>query len=516
MEKGHSHDLSKRKIRSLYNFFLILLVLFAASVRLYNLGYPNSLYFDETYYVKDAYAQQQTGFSREWVKNVDPKTKENLTDEAFARGEYKMEEKPNFAVHPPFGKTVIAAGLELGGVQNAFSWRLATAVLGALSVLVLTLSAKRLFLMLPRAHLRVSRRIPLSYAEGFALVAGLLFCIDGQAIVMSRIGILDSNLGFFVLCAFYFLVVYCSNWKRNRSSFPLFTFDGARARIFSNFHYELLVALLCGLASGVKWSGLYFFLGFALIIMLLEFIKYRFWFTTLTSGLKSLLVGVKMLIVFGCTYLVDYIPWFVTPTAYGRSGSTNPLVVMQEFITYHQSMLKFHTHLESAHTYSAKAIGWLLQLRPTSFYYKTPDDCGSSECSAHILALGNPFIWWFGLVALAILLAVTLLRPTLTKFLCVVPVAAGYLPWVLLYANRTIFTFYSVVFCPYIALTIAFVLLNGVLTARTCRFRRAFLITTVILCIIFLAVSIYFYPIWTGMHIPKDQWQNRMWLQSWI
>ncbi|MDR2082919.1 MAG: hypothetical protein LBP35_04845 [Candidatus Ancillula trichonymphae] len=79
---------------------------------------------------------------------------------------------------------------------------------------------------------------------------------------------------------------------------------------------------------------------------------------------------------------------------------------MQEFVAYHMSMLKFHTHLESAHAYSAKAVGWLLQLRPTSFYYKTPDDCGSSQCSAHILALGNRLIWWFGFVALTVLVAV--------------------------------------------------------------------------------------------------------------
>jgi dolichyl-phosphate-mannose--protein O-mannosyl transferase len=110
----------------------------------------------------------------------------------------------------------------------------------------------------------------------------------------------------------------------------------------------------------------------------------------------------------------------------------------------------------------------------------------------------------------------TVLRPTLTKFLCTVPVAAGYLPWVLLYSNRTIFTFYSAVFCPYITLTISFVLLNALLCASTRECRRTFLFITATLCVIFLAVSAYFYPVWTGIHIPKEQWQHRMWLQSWI
>ncbi|MDR1447846.1 MAG: phospholipid carrier-dependent glycosyltransferase [Candidatus Ancillula sp.] len=506
--------MNRPKALSLYHILLVLLVVFATSIRLYNLAYPNTLYFDETYYVKDAYAQQQTGFSREWEKNVDPKTNANLTDEAFAQGEYKMEEKPNFAVHPPFGKTVIGAGIELGGVKNSFSWRISTAILGILSVFVLVLSAKRLFLMLPRANLCVGKFI--SLAELFALFTGFIFCIDGQAIVMSRIGILDSNLAFFVVCAFYFLVVYCSNWKQNQGSFGFYTLENLRREVFPNLRYELLVAVLCGLASGIKWSGLYFLLGFGAIILVLEFLKNKFWYTTLNNLVKSLLIAIKMLVIFGCTYLVCYIPWFLTPTAYGRSGSTNPLVVIQEFFAYHISMLKFHTHLESTHAYAAKAIGWLLQLRPTSFYYKTPADCGSSECSAHILALGNPFIWWFGLITLAVLISVTILRPSLIKVLCIMPIAMGYLPWVLLYSNRTIFTFYSIVFCPYIALAIFFVLLNATVNASTRKSQRVWLFATTILCVVFLAVSVYFYPIWTGMHIPKELWQNHMWLQSWI
>jgi len=29
-------------------------------------------------------------------------------------------------------------------------------------------------------------------------------------------------------------------------------------------------------------------------------------------------------------------------------------------------------------------------------------------------------------------------------------------------------------------------------------------------------LSIFFYPIWTGMQIPLAYWQMHMWLPSWI
>lgn len=42
--------------------------------------------------------------------------------------------------------------------------------------------------------------------------------------------------------------------------------------------------------------------------------------------------------------------------------------------------------------------------------------------------------------------------------------------------------------------------------------------TVLVLCFVLLAiaVSVFFWPVWTAELIPYDQWQLRMWLQSWI
>ncbi len=31
-----------------------------------------------------------------------------------------------------------------------------------------------------------------------------------------------------------------------------------------------------------------------------------------------------------------------------------------------------------------------------------------------------------------------------------------------------------------------------------------------------ISVSIYYYPLWTAISLPKEDWLMRMWLKSWI
>ena len=52
--------------------------------------------------------------------------------------------------------------------------------------------------------------------------------------------------------------------------------------------------------------------------------------------------------------------------------------------------------------------GWIVQWRPTSFYYQTAaageHGCTVEKCSAAITSVGNPVVW--GLAPLAVLLLV--------------------------------------------------------------------------------------------------------------
>jgi dolichyl-phosphate-mannose--protein O-mannosyl transferase len=303
------------------------------------------------------------------------------------------------------------------------------------------------------------------------------------------------------------------------------------------------MTIFLGLGAGVKWSSIYFLPAFVPIVFCVMCrrngadvrIKYPareiahdilrrpksaaskvlYNVKDIPQIMQVIVGSLKLGAVFVGTYVLCWLPWFMTPSAYGRSGSLSPSTVVSEFVQYHIKMLNFHTHLESAHRYSAKAITWFLQLRPTSFYYQTPTDCGAEKCSAAIISLGNPIIWWSGLLAFVILVSVTFWRPNLKRMVVLAPIMAGWLPWVLLYYNRTIFEFYAIIFFPYVALAITTALFYVLIKFKD-NHRWIFGVVIFSIVIVFICISVYFYPIWTAQHIPYSHWKAHMWLTSWI
>ena len=82
--------------------------------------------------------------------------------------------------------------------MTPFGWRIASAVVGSLMVLVM---------------IRLARRVTRSTMLG--LVAGLLMCFDGLQLVLSRLALLDIFVAFFVLCAVSCMVAD-RDWVRAR------------------------------------------------------------------------------------------------------------------------------------------------------------------------------------------------------------------------------------------------------------------------------------------------------------
>ena len=105
-------------------------------LRLVNLGHPHQLAFDETYYVKDAWSLWTLGYEGTWGEDA---------NEAFITlRELPLSDEGSFIVHPPLGKWLIALGMAIGGPDDSVGWRLATALLGTASVLLVFLIARRL------------------------------------------------------------------------------------------------------------------------------------------------------------------------------------------------------------------------------------------------------------------------------------------------------------------------------------------------------------------------------------
>lgn len=424
----------------------VALTLVALAMRLWHLSTPKGFIFDEVYYAKNAHSLVLHGV------------------------ELKSNGSAEFIVHPPVGKWLIGFGIKLFGF-NEFGWRFASALIGALSVGLMFLVAKKLF-----------------NNYFLATTAAALMSLDGIHLVHSRVALLDIFLMFFILLAFFFIL----------NTQPWFA------------------SIALGLALATKWSGIYYLVAFGLFMLYSDYRQEK-----AKESDKPLLVLAKKnlwlrLVQFGIlpvfVYVFSWIGWFRTSVGWDRTWSSS---VAKSFIHYHAEMWNFHTHLTDSHAYSANPWTWLIMSRPTSFFYASPKGCGASACSQEIIALGTPLIWWSAVVALFVTFGYWLARREWQSGLVLLSFAAGYLPWFFM-QKRTMFTFYAIAFEPFIILLIIFAISKALESDGDAGIskRRLYLVYGYLAAV---AINFwYFYPLYMGSVISYTNWIHHMWIPSWI
>ena len=429
----------------------VVTTLIAAFTRLWNLGSPHEIMFDETYYVKDAYSIWHLGYEGTWAQNANA---------SFVRGNFStLSPEASFVVHPPLGKWLIATGMELTGPASSWGWRLAVALAGIATVFLLCRLVWRLF--------------PSPLLVG---LAGLFLAIDGVGITESRIGLLDGFIGFFALAAVYCIVRDRQSQRERIARLLEGTAAGALAPKAGWRPWMISAGVLLGCACSVKWSGLYLLATIGIMTVIwdgtaLRAVKAKVWKleTLVSRGWGNFM---RLVPVAGVTYLLSWFGWFMNPTAYkhgwaaaeraaGR-GSWLPDSIA-DFIEYHRAIYEFHVGLSTPHSYMAKPSGWLLQMRPTSFYWQSNDtlgadayQCDTRNCVRAITSIGNIPIWWAAFVAVFVVVAYVALKRDWRGWVVLAGYIGLYLPW-FMYWDRTIFTFYTVAFVPFVvlALTVA-------------------------------------------------------------
>lgn len=366
-----------------------------------------------------------------------------------------------FIVHPPIGKWLIAIGIKLFG-YNEFGWRFAAAVIGSLSIVIMYFTAKRLF-----------------NNQLLSVFSAALISMDGLHLVHSRIALLDIFLLFFIQLA-----------------------------VLAFLHNKYwLTALALGLATSVKWSGLYVLIALALLVLINDYREHRYLgsenpirkMAQKNFLLRFLQFGIFPIFI----YLTSWFGWFFTKTGWDRNWSTNAL---RSFWHYHAEILKFHANLSESHPYAANPWSWLIQGRPTSFFYETPKNCGGPNCSQEILALGTPILWWLATIALFVTIGFWISKREWQAEILLVVIGASYLPW-FTFQKRTMFSFYAIAFEPFILLTLVFAL------SKILKNQRKILIA---IGAVVLVNFLYFLPIFLGLPITYNSWHDRMWLPSWI
>ena len=492
-----------------------LIALVGGILRFWNLDRPRALVFDETYYVKQAYSLLRFGVEMRVLDSL------KKPDEAFTHGNPDVFSTVDgdFVVHPPVGKWVIAAGEWLFGATSGWGWRFSVALLGTLSILVLGRVARRLF-----------------GSTALGCVAAFLLAFEGSHFVMSRTGILDIILMFFALCGFAALLVDRARSREilaervgalPRGAWPegLGPWLGARP-------WRWVAGISLGLCTGTKWSGLFFLAAFGLMSVWWDMgarraAGVRHWAAGALAkdGPFAALAMVGTAVV---VYTLSWSGWFLTSIGYHRQWNTfHPgegvqwlPPVLRNWVTYHRDAYAFNTTLHTPHPYQSNPWSWLVQTRPTSFYYESPTrgvaGCTVAQCSQAINPIGTISVWWLGIVALLVVLWWWLVRRDWRAGGIAAGFVGGYLPW-FVYQDRTIYTFYAVAFEPWVVLAVVFALglFLGRREADPERWRRRWLVVGGYL-LLTLALFAFFHPVYVGDTIPYAQWRWRMWFPSWI
>jgi dolichyl-phosphate-mannose--protein O-mannosyl transferase len=432
----------------------------AAALRLWGLGSPAALVFDELFYAQNscllAAAPQVCGIS-----------------------------EPLSNAHPPLGQWLIAAGIAVLG-YDPFGWRVASAVLGTATVALTYVLAR---VVLRGASARAA-------AVGSAIAAGLL-AVDILHLVLSRVAMLDVFLVFFVVAAFLAIAVELSRAPRpGRGGIGQWLFGRP---------WRLVAGVLIGAAVAVKWSGVYSALGVVFLVVAWE-VSARRWDTSGAERSWGRALGVAFrdewlptVVVLGVVPVVVYLVTYL-----GVAEGTMLALPWREDswwrdVSGHQlAMARFHAGLEGHHPYESPAWSWFALKRPVAFFF---EDGGAYR---HILALGSPVAWW---PALAVFgwLAVSWVRGQRGMGTAVVLVGAlsAYLPWLILgFARSQIFVWYVLPALPFIYIAV------GIAAARWRGWARGALAIGLAAAV---AGFVFFWPLVTGAPLSPEDWRMRMW-----
>lgn len=524
-----------------------LLVLVAGVLRVANLDDPSRIIFDETYYVNDARAYLETG----------------------------VEE--GFAVHPPVGKWLIAAGIAALG-DDAVGWRIAGALAGTLVVLLTYLIGLRLLRW-----------------RGAAALAGLLAAVDGLLFVQARISMLDVFLGLWVALAAWLLLVdhdrarldESPTWEDEpggqlrlpvpaggsedrpppRSEDPLDDGQVAAERAeVASWHpasvphrdhaFRLLAGVAFGLAIATKWSGVLALAAGVLVVLGWELLWRRRLTGRARTGVGRLLASLTLafVVVPVGVYLVSYLPWLVN---YGYTTQGDDVCAddpddcyvsipgrLAGLVRYQVDIAEFHVNLEAEHPYRAPAYTWPVLGRPVVYYWENctaerargeateneegeleePEPCVVEQGNAaEIIAVGNPAVWWVALGAVLPLLWGTVRRDRRAWFI-VVFLGMQFVPWLIV--NRPVFFFYMTPVVPFLILAIAYAVtwMDEAVERAAGRRGRALrmtgatpgAVTATLVALVAVGTFIYFYPVYAGIELDYDLIRQRWWFDSWI
>ena len=272
--------------------------------------------------------------------------------------------------HPPLSKIFMAAGVYLFGV-TPFGWRCICALAGVL--------------LLPVMYLWLFR---MTGKTKYAGLATALVLLDFMHLTLSRIATIDSIVALFIMLMFTLMYSQLSRWKQQIRL--------KKGRISGKELLDILAgAVVTGIACACKWTGFYGAAGIAVLFLVSSIrVLYRY------RGNKEIITGAwKRVAVTGGSYLTGLVSVYVM--SYIPMARAKGVSAWQAAVNNSLEMFRFHSVITFDHPYDSPWYSWLFDWVPLV-------DAGSyndvREKVSMVVTMGNPIIWWCGLIALVYVL----------------------------------------------------------------------------------------------------------------
>ncbi|PIQ26750.1 hypothetical protein COW36_00655 [bacterium (Candidatus Blackallbacteria) CG17_big_fil_post_rev_8_21_14_2_50_48_46] len=348
-------------IRNIFGF-----VFFSALFKLWRLGFPPEMVFDEVYHAR-------------------------------AGGEYVIGLHPFEWVHPPLAKLLIAMGVAFYDL-NSVGWRIMPVIAGSL--------------LLVSIYILARYTLPHRWQ---AVCAALLLACDGVYFVQSRTAMTNIFATLFQVTAltftWRFFQIYWHRINTLRS-------------YFSSYLYFAGAVIFIGLALSTRWTSLWsygFMLGVLTIgVIIPSLFFYRYFRQTKTSLQTSVFVFSPILLI---PFMVVLIPALLYLLSYSQYMSLGHNI--HEVIEMQKGIWRYHSQLTDPHPYYSAWYTWPWLIRPTWYYFHN----NGNNTIGGILALGNPAIWWLSMLSVVIVTWQGLLRKNINLWYLSFACMLMYLPW---------------------------------------------------------------------------------------
>ena len=412
-------------------------------------SYYNGTYFDEIYHARTAYEMLHGETVYEWT-------------------------------HPPLGKVMMMIGIQIFGM-TPFGWRFMGALIGVMMLPLMYLLAKQL-----------------TKSSKLSFIAMMLMALDSMHFTQTRIATIDSYAVFWIMLMYLFMIRYIQmDWRKvsiGRSFVPLG-----------------LCGVTMGVAIATKWIGCYAAVGLAILLfwkLIADLISAkedrgacwkRFWLTVLFC------IGFFVVIPVLIYYFSHF--WQLRYEGVATIGDMFEKRWIERVVTLQESMLSYHAGLGGdTHYFRSEWYEWPVIWWPMWYYSGNafmPEGVISS-----ISCMGNPAVWWSGLIALIFVLSGgAYRRRTPAAWLIVlIGFASQFLPWVLVPRSTFIYHYFA---------SVPFIILCTVLALDFIRKRdaKAFKAASIALIAAALVLFIAFYPLESGMPVSRDYAQYLRWFK---